>query len=405
MTTPRNASGLLGLYHGWWIAAVGFCMAFFAWGAIFYGNGFFIRALTEARGWSNASVSTIVGSAYLFGVPATMAAGRWIDRHGSRWVAVFGASGIGLGVMAIGYVTAPWQLALAYLLIGCAYPCLATITISGSLLPWFQQRLGLALGLALTGASIGGALLVPAMVLASERYGFRETLTATGLGMIALLVPLILLAIRKPAEGEVPPAELQSSSASSSGDQAMSAREILRQGRFWRLIVACSAALGAQVGFLTHQIPILAPNLGLTQAALTVSVTAFAAIFGRFALGALTEKAPLWFLAAGCYGLQGVAFVILLMTQSPVAIYAAAALAGLVVGAIVMLPPLLLNEAFGKASYGNAYGLINIGMFSSAAGMAALAGLLRDLHGHYGIALTLLAVLHFFALIVISIRR
>ncbi len=45
MAAPRSR-----LYHGWIVAAVCFVIAFFAWGAIFYGHGFFIAALAERHG-------------------------------------------------------------------------------------------------------------------------------------------------------------------------------------------------------------------------------------------------------------------------------------------------------------------------------------------------------------------
>ncbi len=385
MTAALSPSSPLGLYRGWWITGVCFIMAFFAWGTVFYGHGFYIQHLTESKGWPTATLSLGVGLGYLAGIPATIVIGRLIDRFGSRWIAVAGAVGIAAGITAIGQVREIWQLIPVYLLLGAAYPAMATATISGSLLPWFNRRLGLALSLALTGASIGGASLVPALVFASQSIGFAAAMAATG-GLIALIViPLVLIFFR--------PRTVSAATVAPAPDRpsAMGTRAYLLSPQFWRITLAASLGLGAQVGFLTHQIPALESSLGVAGAAFAVSVTALAAIAGRFLLGALSARYPLNWLAAGCYLLQAVGLVLIAVTDVPWLLYLASGLAGLVVGAIVMLPPLLLSAAFGKATYGTAYGLTNMGLFGAAGLTVALAGWLRDLSGDYVLVFVLLS--------------
>ncbi len=398
MAAPRSR-----LYHGWIVAAVCFVIAFFAWGAIFYGHGFFIAALAERHGWPTTLLSSAVASFWLVGIPATMLIGRIIDRHGARWVAVYGALAAGGGITAIGLVDEPWQLFLVYPLLGSAYPALATATISGALVPWFDRRLGLALGLALTGASIGGAVVVPVMVTLSEGRGLTSTLAGIGLVIVVVIVPLALGLLRRPDSAAETSSERGVGAGSEMAPHQLGIGDFLRAAGFWRISLASALALGAQVGFLTHQIPALEVSIGLTGAAYAVSLTAATAILGRFVLGALATRFGTTLLAAICYLIQAMAIASIAAFDEVVVLYGASALAGLVVGCIVMLPPLLLTARFGGASYGTAYGLANAALFFSVAVAAGATGLLRDLAGGYGPSLWLLVCMHLAAAVVIAL--
>ena len=114
-------------------------------------------------------------------------------------------------------------------------------------------------------------------------------------------------------------------------------------------------------------------------------------------LGALVARFPLPVLAAGCYLIQAFGLLLLLAGEPPALLFAASAIAGFVIGCIVMLPPLLLVDGFGQDSYGTAYGLTAAGMFVMASLATALTGWLFDATGAYVWPLLGLAGLHLLA--------
>jgi MFS family permease len=403
MTAIHDKNTVFGLYRGWWATCAAFFMAFFAWGTIFYGNGFYIRVLSQEHGWPIASLSVAVGFSYFVGIPATLVIGRIIDRFGTRWIAVTGTLLLAGGITTLAHVDAIWQVMAAYILIGIGYPCMATITVSSTLIPWFQRRLGLALGLALTGASIGGMSIVPIMAMVTERFDFATAAGGTSLAILVITLPLVLLMVRQPRAGEVMKTEAVAPKLAAGENQKTSYGQFLRNFSFWRITIGSSLALAAQVGFLTHQISALEESLGITAAAFAVSVTAGSAIFGRFALGWSASRTPLYLLAINCYGLQAIALVLIALGGGLVYLYIASAIGGVVVGAIVMLPPLLLSDAFGSQAYGTAYSLTNIGMFLSVTLAVAAAGYLRDLQGDYAAVFYTLAALHLAAMAVMAL--
>ena len=95
----------------------------------------------------------------------------------------------------------------------------------------------------------------------------------------------------------------------------------------------------------------------------------------------------------------------MIVSDTPIGLYGASFVAGFVVGAIVMLPPLLLSAAFGAQSYGTAYSLTNAGMYGAVAATTAVTGALHDWTGSYDLSFWLLCAVHVLAALVIVSGR
>jgi MFS family permease len=234
--------------YAWLITAACFWMATLAWGTVFYGNTFFVPALQQEHGWSAATVSSAIALFFWLAIPVTLVFGWIADTFGTRLAVAYSGLAIGGGVAAMGQLTEPWQLYLAYALIATGYPLMATPAISASLVPWFGPKMGLPLSLALSGASLGGAVSVPLMVWASARYGFPASTLTVGLVVAGTIVPLALLILRRPSNAQKPP--------SAAAETSFTPRQALTTSRFWRIAIAGGLGLGAQVGYLSHQLAI-----------------------------------------------------------------------------------------------------------------------------------------------------
>src|SRR5258706_13259077 len=147
---------------------------------------------------------------------------------------------------------------------------------------WFDRKRGLALSLALNGASSGGILVTPALVLAIAHYGFASAMLGATLVIAAILLPAIALWIDRPAARTA-------GAASSAAAAVWTRRDALRSRHFWSVAAPFAMALTAQVGFLVHQIAILEPTVGRAQAGVSVAALAVAAIIGRLTLGGIAH--------------------------------------------------------------------------------------------------------------------
>ena len=160
-----------------------------------------------------------------------------------------------------------------------------------------------------------------------------------------------------------------------------------------------------QVTLFMHMLPALELKLGLVNAAFVVSLAAIASVAGRLLIGNLSLRINVFRLAMACYLTQGIGIAIAALGTAPWMHYAGVAVAGLVVGAIVMLTLLMINRTFSKESFPIAYCWVAAMMQSTAFLTAITVGWLRDATGDYLVGFMVLAAMHLCAAVVVSVRR
>src|SRR6202012_25920 len=103
-----------------------------------------------------------------------------------------------VGVVLLGQVTTLWQLyaADAVLAFGWAGTSLGIITNTLGL--WFDHKRGMAISLALNGASFGGIAGVPLLVTAIGHFGFSAAMISAAVAMLVLIIPVILIFVGRP---------------------------------------------------------------------------------------------------------------------------------------------------------------------------------------------------------------
>ncbi len=386
-------------YRGWAVVIACGIIAAFSWGLGFYGLGVYLHALNHLHGWSTGLISVAVTLYYALSAGCLVVVGGIIDRHGPRGVLTYGVLTMAGAVALLGLITAPWQLFAVYVVMATAWSCLGSTGLSSTLLPWFGRRQGLALTLALTGASVGGMVLVPILVALVQRQGFRFATAAVSVALLAIGLPLVWLVIgRRPTPVQVA-AELRRDGGGAPGREGSpeakvwTRQEVLRVPRLWTLMVPFALALAAQVGFLVHQISVLEPYLGESRAALTVSATTVAALLGRIAIGLLSDRVDLRKLSAVNIGAQGAALAVMAAWPSATVLVGASLVFGLGVGNLITFPPLLAREEFGQRSFGTVFGLVGAATQAGVALGPGLMGLLHDALGSYQTALWCLVAL------------
>ena len=370
-----------------------FAMAVLAWGTVFYGHSVYMDALMRQHGWSAALISSAILLFWMASLPGALCVGILVDRFGPAPVVAIGGGLIGCGLLVLARINTPWQLYVVYAMMGFGYPGLAAAAISATLAPWFQRGFGVALGIALTGASVGGALLPAMIVRNSTAVGFEATMTTAGSWVLAVIaVAVVSLALLGRPEA---------ARSTSAVPPRFSMLAVLRRGRFWKIALAAAIGLGGQVGLLAHQVPMISMHLDHVTASLMVTVVAVASAAGRLLVGVFSRYLSISGLAAASYILHGAGIGLLALSTEVAGIIAACALAGLVVGAIVMLPPMLVREAFGTAGFGRTYAMVNVVMYILAGLSPWIVGMLRDASGSYSSGLWMLVVMEAVAAIIL----
>jgi MFS family permease len=390
-------------YRGWRVVLACFAVALFCWGLGLYGHGVYIAELNRLHGWSTALISGAVTLFYLVTALLVVFVNDAMARFGPRLVMLTGACCFGAAVAALALVTAPWQLYAVYLVMAFGAATMHVGAISNVVGLWFDRQRGLALSLALNGASSGGILVTPMLVLAIAQFGFSNAMLGAAAVMAVVLGPAIMFWIeRRPVHRLDAVAGAARTASPSSA--TWTRRRALQSPSFWSVVVPFTLGLTAQVGFLVHQFPFLQPVLGRTQAAVAVAMLTVAAIAGRFVLGALAPRLDMRRFAAVSLASQAAALAVMTATTDSVALLAACVLFGLSAGNLITLPSLVIQREFEAASFGMLVGLCwAISQFTYAFG-PGLLGAIRDLTGSYAVPLAICIALDVLAAALVLLR-
>src|SRR5437660_1764172 len=279
----------------------------------------------------------------------------------------------------IGQVTAPWQLyvANALLAFGWAGTSLAIITTTLGL--WFDQKRGMAISLALTGASFGGIIGVPLLVAAIGSFGFSGAMIAAAIVMVVLMVPVILLFVGRPPVDLGAVAVLTPDMPSATEIRARA----FRDRGFLSVSISFALVLMAQVGFIVHLISFLDTVTGRERAAFAVALLTAMAVVGRVLFSTVIDRLNQRLAASISFVSQAVALVIIINIHNDLVLIAACALFGFSVGNLITLPSLIVQREFDPRSFGVLVSLQTaIAQVTYAFG-PGVVGVLRDLSGRY----------------------
>jgi MFS family permease len=395
-TVPEESSPR---YEGWRVVFACYTGAVFCWGFGLYGHGVYLAELHRLHGWPASLITSATTVFYLVTAALVVFISDAIAGLGPRRVMFVGAGCFAAAVALLAFIDSPWQLFAAYLIMTVGAASMHVGSISNVVGLWFDRRRGLALSLALNGASSGGILVTPALVLAIAHHGFANAMIGSAIVIVAVLMPIVLLWIRAPA-GTRPAASVSAPVPAS----AMTRRSALRNPAFWSVAAPFAMALTAQVGFLVHQIAFLEPMLGRAQAGLSVATLTLAAITGRFVLGALATTLDMRRVTAGSVLSQALALFVTTQTADPAMLFVACAVFGLSAGNLLTLPALIIQREFEAASFGMLVGLSwAISQFTYSFGPGVL-GIVRDVTGGYGAPIAICVGLDVAAAALILIR-
>jgi MFS family permease len=405
-----------GDFYGWRIVAGGTAILFVSSGIGFYGHGAILDPLRAQYGWSKGIISLAVSMYFAVAGAMGMVIGRLIDRYGPRPVLILGSTTIGIGFFLLSRVTQLWQFFAVYFLMALGWSGTSLVPISTLITNWFFQKRGFAMGLTMTGLSLGGMVLVPFAVYLTSHFGLRTALPVLGAVFWLIVIPTAVFVIKQhPSNvGQFPDGEQHAvSSGKTPGTRKSYAAqmrvwtraEALRTSAFWAIVASFLLALSGQIAFLVHQVSFLSETLGATGAASAVSITAGASIIGRLFLGPLADRSDKRFVAMACFFVQGLAVLALSHFRQVAVLYLGTFAFGLTMGGIVMMQSLLIGECFGMVSFGTILGFS--GLFSTAGSAVGpvVAGLIFDATHSYRIAFTIFGVASLLAMVTVFFAK
>ncbi|MGC1532318.1 MAG: MFS transporter, partial [Bradyrhizobium sp.] len=366
-------------YDGWRIVAVCFVVATFGWAFGFYGQSVYLAELHRQHGWSASLISTATTFFYLFGALLVIFVAETIKKFGPRNCLLAGTVAMAAAIVLMGQVDAPWQLYLADIALSFGWAGTSLAMISTTLGLWFDQKRGMAISLALNGASFGGVAGVPLLVMAIGQFGFSRALMLAGAVMVVLVIPIVLIFVG-------PPPLRLSGGPSSTGDAPSSSLIRARAFRdigFLSVSTAFALVLFAQVGFIVHLIAFLDPVIGRSSAAVAIAMLTAMAVVGRVLFSTVIDRLNQRLASALSFVSQALALAVVINSRNETLLIAACAVFGFSVGNLITLPSLIVQREFDARSFGVLISLLTAITQVTYAFGPGVIGALRDLSGSY----------------------
>ncbi|KQX22814.1 MULTISPECIES: MFS transporter [unclassified Sphingomonas] len=321
-------------------------------------------------------------------------AGVIIDRAGPRPLAILGLSALGAAFLAMAFL--PSSLMLFYamaILFGFITPLSNPMVFCRGMVTWFRRNAGVALGITMSGTSLGASLAIPLLAWVIADHGWRAgyaTLAAISL-FVGLPIVLLWFRERSDAAGE--------DAAPTRVNSWPLLRLAARDPRFWTINIAFVLAGVFIGGFMNQLQPVLiGKGFAPLAAAGIVSVYTAAIGCGRIGAGWWLDRwkpqrvAMLCLVAAGCGALMVAGLDATHSGAWPLAALAAA-LIGMGQGAEADFIAFFTIRIFGLPAFSAIFGLFALTVGLGIAGGGVLFAALFDLTGSYGLAVLLAAAM------------
>jgi len=337
--TPRPLAG-------WRVLLTAFCMALVAWGLGFYSLSVYVQYLSAAGRFPAALLSAATTFHFLVGAAALYVMEAAATRFGRRRVVVAGVLLMAGCASALAWVPNAFWLFAAYAGMAFGWAAISGTAITQIVGQWFHDKRGLALNVALTGASAAGFLVVPALVAAIERFGL-------GLGVAwisgSMALGLLLLIAANLVE---PDAQAAAAAQARHGATVEDAGPLRMDVHLLRLCALFGIGWLAQVAFLAQQLPLLVPRVGAAAATAAVAATTASSLLGRLAMASFMDHIDHRRATAFSFGLQAAGMALLLTTHRPWLVIAGCCMVGASVGNVITLPAMFAQREFAAQHYG-----------------------------------------------------
>ncbi len=377
-------------FLGWRMVLAGFVAQLVYSSMSFNAFGVFVTPLEREFGTSRASLSSAFGLSLLAMGAFAPLLGRWIDRGSLRRIMLAGIALASAGTCLLSRTTALWQLGVVFCtLVAFGSALFGPLPSMALVANWFVRKRGIALGVTVAGATIGGALAPVLAAALIDGLGWRNALLAFGLGSFALAAPVFAFSIvSRPAEvGQRPDgatAPERPVSDARAGDRGYATAELLRDRNFVVLALGTALIFTSPIVATLHLVP-FAEGLGFSrqQAAFVFMPVAACSLLGKLLFGTVSDRIdPRIALRLAVVVLISGWLVLLAGPDYP-RLLLAGALLGLGIGAIAPLHGVLVGTCFRAEAFGQVMGLGGLFTLPIIAGANPLAGWLYDVTGSY----------------------
>jgi sugar phosphate permease len=291
------------------------------------------------------------------------------------------------------------QLTIIYIFLALSQVCAGQVPTILIVTRWFRRYRGLAIGITLTGTSIGGAVFPLVFRHVMANGGWRDAITVFTVICAVMMLPPYLFLIRSRPEdkGLLPDGDTEARTNGFSREIMPAGpplKEALRNPAFYILAVTTGTLWFTMNGIYNNQSFFMSGELGLDRNiySLIFSVIFWFAIAGKMLFGHLSDRFDKILIMCLVVILLVIGLVFLRVSSADnlLYLYCYAAIFGMGFGGTFALIQLVIAEFFEGRSYGKILGILTaVDVASGGLGISVLA----KMEAHYGSYLPVIEIL------------
>lgn len=320
-----------------------------SWGVLYYAFPVLAGRIGAETGWSAPAVVAGFSAGLVVSAVGGIAVGRWLDRHGPRWLMSLGSAVAVLAVIGIAWApTIGWFVA-AWVLAGVAMSAVLYPPAFAALTRWYGPRRVGALTVLTLAGGFASTIFAPLTAVLAGPLGWRGAYLVLA-GVLAMItIPGHLIGLNHPWPA-----------APSLTQERHRPDRVLRSRPFLALVATVALAVCASYAVIVNLVPLLlARGLSVELAAVALGLGGAGQVVGRLGYGWLTRRFGVR--ARIVVTVAGVAATTALLAvfTSVVMLIIVAVAAGMVRGILTLVQATAVTDRWGSTHYAQLTGVLS----------------------------------------------
>ena len=340
-----------------------------SWGVLYYAFAVLSPSINRDTGWSASAVTAAFSTGLVIAALFGIVVGRWLDRHGPRWIMTAGSALGAVALCAVASAPNYWCFLAAWIAAGFAMSGVFYAPAFAALTRWYgHQAIGALTVLTLV-AGLASTVFAPLTAALSNHMDWRTTYFVLAALLAIVTIPAHTLGLRR------------SWPSIQSRHQVPSPTRTARSRPFVALTVAYAIAACASYAVIVNLVPLMNERgISTGAAAIALGLGGAGQVLGRLGYRALTRKVAVVPRTVAVMAAVAVTTVLIGVFTSLTVLVVVTVAAGCARGVMTLLQATAVTERWGTTHYGHLSGILSAPvMLATALGPfigAVLAGLL-----------------------------
>lgn len=354
-----------------------------SWGVLFYALIVAAPVIAEDTGWSLSLVTGLYSLGLVVSAVVGVAVGTALDRTGPRGIMTGGSIVGAAGMCVVAVSTTPALFVIGWGIVGLAqaavlYPAAFTVITRR-----YGDRRQLPLTVLTLAGGLASTIFAPIVVVLLGVTDWRTTFLVLAGVLAVVTVPLHWFSLER-AWAPRPRVERA---------EVHTVRTVLRQRRFWMLLLATAAITLSLYTVTISIIPVLLEKgASYELAAIALGLVGAGQIAGRLLFMVLPRGLPPWLILAAVAATAAVVLLVIAWLPGPLwVLVVVATLAGAIRGTQTLVQANAVSDRWGSANYGAINGVFSAPLTVLIALTPALGPFFADTLGSFAAVTAILA--------------